>query len=126
MRQMFSKKQIEELSKESVSEGIESGEIQVGTKLYRHELTFTSGDTLIYISNYNESYDSLSELIDEWLQGYIINGFIATNDYGNGVVLYIADASTNLAITYYEHEDGAVIQTINVPKADYEEVIIPL
>ena len=42
MRRMFSQKQIEELSKSAVQEAISSGQIEIGTKLYKHKIDLTN------------------------------------------------------------------------------------
>ena len=56
MRRMFSENQVKNMSVQAVNEGIEQGQIQVGTKLYLHNVVVdekelqvlnTSSDTLV-------------------------------------------------------------------------------
>ena len=88
MRKMFSENQIKNI----VNQGIESGEISGGTKLYKHELNFEFNDStnlvtpLWIISNVKESYaDLFNEYHEVMIQPQ--SGLIMATDEDNNTIL---------------------------------------
>ena len=100
MRQMFSKKQIEELAKTSVNEGIESGEIQVGSKLYKHTIVDSdSGYTFILINDKPNTIDfSDYEGYDDFLDYLVNNIVISFYSLGepNNQIIYLGTAFASI------------------------------
>lgn len=74
MRKMFSENQIKNLAVQGVNEGIESGDIQVGSKLYMHnvlcDITNEDGDNdysfiLKILSKVSTPFTSLEQALEE-------------------------------------------------------------
>ena len=55
MRRMFSENQVKEMSVQAVKKGIEQGQVQVGTKLYVHNVTCDGRQELQIINTSPES-----------------------------------------------------------------------
>ena len=125
---MFSKNQVKELAIEGVNEGIRSGQVQVGTKLYKHFVQDTSGDfSISYISTDPEPYPSGQETLANVIEGAIIILTMFNNLTGNGAYAGMTYEPDNEIIFGYDIEDGswnavALSLSINID----EDVVTPL
>ena len=110
MRKMFSKNQIKELAVEGVNEGISSGSVEVGTKLYLHNAYDNNGDFhIIFISTNGESSGSSEESLGAVLEGCISIIALFDNTYGAGSQCGVM-FDTDMTLLYcYDIEDEQLI-----------------
>ena len=87
MRKMFSKNQIKDI----VNQGIESGEISGGTKLYLHEIRINDVATYNIITTFKEeiTYDT-DNLISSALAIDNDNGYACVFDYDGDCFYYFS------------------------------------
>lgn len=102
MRKMFSEKQIKGLAVQGVNEGIEQGQVQVGTKLYQHNLILTNEDNnidygVVVISPISQPCESFNDL-KSLFQKYV--SITSCNDNEEGEFLYGAYASVSTYIEF--------------------------
>ena len=77
-----------------------------GTKLYKHQIVFSSGDEFIAISTQKEQaqYNHLNKFISECLPGISV----ISAEYTTGLLLYWQDIS----FTFMEAEEGLIKVTL--------------
>ena len=111
MRKMFSEKQIKNI----VNQGIESGEISGGTKLYLHTLYFESSGFTIYIVSSIEDVAQSGTDIDSLIEHATSPVFRTANaasfmfgDTENSMFYFITSSDNALVIDnnvdYYDNE----------------------
>lgn len=80
------------------------GTVSGGTKLYKHTITFTAGDTLTIISTVSSPFT----VLDTDCLSNAMSGYAKSTDYGEGVLLGIDDVS----YSFFDQTDTLIIQTI--------------
>ena len=123
---MFSENQIKNI----VNEGIESGEISAGTKLYLHYLyDNTTDDSLYFITASNTPINNIDDIItllkrDGYEAPYLISAFIHidSDDYTSSIL----SVTSNGSIVYID-DVGALAGAVDLSSHDLaEDVVIPL
>ena len=95
MRKMFSEKQLKEMTVANVNEAITSKQIDVGTKLYKHNFSIIGDDdnddeyslSIVFLSTTSESLTTLDDFNNE--EFVFIQLFF--NDFTNEAMGYIYD-----------------------------------
>ena len=105
MRKMFSEKQIKGLAVSGVNAGIESGDVQVGTKLYKHSISFTTGDEIIITSSLSAECSSVNDIQNTFQMLY--SGLCISSAEGNGIIINLYSDGSDLYLTYFDDETQA-------------------
>ena len=116
MRKMFSENQIKSI----VNQGIESGDVQVGTKLYKHTIEVETNDSWLTINCITNNATIDTE--------YTIISFGDSIDENSGTHIYVLSlsiVSNTLEATYLD-SDGAIQSIVNETITEINDQAIPL
>ena len=123
MRKMFSKNQIKELAVEGVNAGISSGSVQVGTKLYKHEIKLDEDKYFVYIDtfpiNYAEDEDDVGYLL---INFHVAFYYVSSDAYLFPVLGWGDNLQTEL-----EYMNNGSLSSIQLDSLDIvEDIVTPL
>lgn len=106
MKRMYDKKQLEKIIEEN------------STKLYKHEIYFSTDDAITLIDNSKELIND-SNIFSRVREA--VKVYVATAEFSEGILLSFMNPETGrYTISYYDQEEG--INTLELTDASFEDM----